>query len=221
MGSEMCIRDRSYEYIARRLPDYAPAGKVVVAHLGSGASLCALCDGRSIDSTMGFTAVDGLPMGTRTGALDPGVVLYLLQERGYDASAIEKLLYKESGLLGVSGVSNDMRDLLESADPNAAEAVELFVYHVGKHVAALASALEGLDALVFTAGIGENSPAIREKICDGLEFLGIELDLSKNAKAIGAEMAINKPFARTAVLVVPTDEEKMIALDTMKLSGLG
>ncbi|MFZ1827985.1 MAG: acetate/propionate family kinase, partial [Candidatus Competibacteraceae bacterium] len=142
----------SYEYIAYRLPHYAPeARKVVVAHLGSGASMCALHDGRSIESTMGFTAVDGLPMGTRTGAMDPGVVLYLMQERGYDAKTIEKLLYKESGLLGVSGFSNDMRDLLESGDSHAAEAVELFVYHVGKHLGALASALEGLDALVFTA----------------------------------------------------------------------
>jgi acetate kinase len=148
----------SYEYIAHQLPAYAPAAnRVVVAHLGSGASLCALRAGRSIESTMGFTTMDGLPMGTRPGGMDPGVVLYLIQERGYDAEALEKLLYKESGLLGLSGLSNDMRDLLASADPHAAEAVDLFVYQVCKQVGALAAALEGLDALVFTAGIGENS----------------------------------------------------------------
>ncbi|MGB2682990.1 MAG: acetate/propionate family kinase [Candidatus Competibacter sp.] len=199
----------SYEYIARRLPDYMPAGKVVVAHLGSGASLCALQDGRSVESTMGFTAVDGLPMGTRTGALDPGVVLYLLQERGYDARAIEKLLYKESGLLGVSGISNDMRDLLESDDPNAAEAVELFVYHVGKHAAALASALEGLDALVFTAGIGENAAAVRERVCRRLEWLGVRLDPEANRRG---GPRISTEDSPVSVWVIPTDEERMIAL---------
>ncbi len=199
----------SYEYIARRLPDYMPAGKVVVAHLGSGASLCALQDGRSVESTMGFTAVDGLPMGTRTGALDPGVVLYLLQERGYDARAIEKLLYKESGLLGVSGISNDMRDLLESDDPNAAEAVELFVYHVGKHAAALASALEGLDALVFTAGIGENAAAVRERVCRRLEWLGVRLDPEANRRG---GPRISTEASPVSVWVIPTDEERMIAL---------
>lgn len=204
----------SYEYIARRLPDYAPAGKVVVAHLGSGASLCALCDGRSVESTMGFTAVDGLPMGTRTGALDPGVVLYLLQERGYDASAIEKLLYKESGLLGVSGISNDMRDLLESDDPNAAEAVDLFVYHVGKHVAALASALEGLDALVFTAGIGENAAVVRERICKRAGWLGVRLDPEANRRG---GPRISTESSPVSVWVIPTDEELMIALHVRDL----
>ena len=204
----------SYEYIARRLPDHAPAGKVVVAHLGSGASLCALCDGRSVESTMGFTAVDGLPMGTRTGALDPGVVLYLLRERGYDAAAIEKLLYKESGLLGVSGVSNDMRDLLESDDPHAAEAVELFVYHVGKHIAALASALEGLDALVFTAGIGENAAVVRERICKRAEWLGVRLDPEANRRGGPRISAESSPVS---VWVIPTDEELMIALHVRDL----
>lgn len=205
----------SYEYIARRLPDHAPqASKVVVAHLGSGASLCALQDGRSVESTMGFTAVDGLPMGTRTGALDPGVVLYLLQERGYDAKAIEKLLYKESGLLGVSGLSNDMRDLLESDDPNAAEAVELFVYHVGKHAAALASALQGLDALVFTAGIGENAAVVRERVCHRLAWLGVRLDPEANRRG-GPRLSTED--SSVSVWVIPTDEERMIALHVRDL----
>ena len=200
----------SYEYIARRLPDYAPeARKVVVAHLGSGASMCALRDGRSIESTMGFTAVDGLPMGTRTGAMDPGVVLYLMQDRGYDAKSIEKLLYKESGLLGVSGVSNDMRDLLESDDPSAAQAVELFIYHIGKHLGALASALEGLDTLVFTAGIGENAPIVRQRVCQQAEWLGVRLDEEANRRG---GPRISTKDSPVAVWVIPTNEELMIAL---------
>ena len=200
----------SYEYIAHRLPETLPeARKVVVAHLGSGASLCALQDGRSVESTMGFTAVDGLPMGTRTGGMDPGVVLYLMQDRGYDAKTIEKLLYKESGLLGVSGVSNDMRDLLESDDPNAAEAVELFIYHIGKHLGALASVLEGLDALVFTAGIGENAPIVRERVCRRAEWLGIRLDVETNRRGGPRISTVDSPGP---VWVIPTNEELMIAL---------
>ncbi len=200
----------SYEYIAHRLPETLPeARKVVVAHLGSGASMCALLGGRSVESTMGFTAVDGLPMGTRTGAMDPGVVLYLMQDRGYDAKTIEKLLYKESGLLGVSGVSNDMRDLLESDDPRAAEAVELFVYHVGKHLGALAGALEGLDALVFTAGIGENAPIVRERVCRRAEWLGVRLDEEANRRG---GPRISAPGSPVPVWVIPTNEELMIAL---------
>lgn len=200
----------SYEYIAHRLPDILPdARKVVVAHLGSGASMCALRDGRSLESTMGFTAVDGLPMGTRTGAMDPGVVLYLMQDRGYDAKAIEKLLYKESGLLGVSGVSNDMRDLLESDDPAAAEAVELFVYHVGKHLGALAGVLEGLDALVFTAGIGENAAIVRKKVCQRAEWLGIRLDEEANGRGGPRVSTLDSPVP---AWVIPTNEELMIAL---------
>ncbi len=200
----------SYEYIAHRLPETLPeARKVVVAHLGSGASMCALLGGRSVESTMGFTAVDGLPMGTRTGAMDPGVVLYLMQDRGYDARTIEKLLYKESGLLGVSGVSNDMRDLLESDDPRAAEAVELFVYHVGKHLGALAGALEGLDALVFTAGIGENAPIVRERVCRRAEWLGVRLDEEANRRG---GPRISAPGSPVPVWVIPTNEELMIAL---------
>jgi len=200
----------SYEYIAHRLPDTLPeARKVVVAHLGSGASMCALRDGRSIESTMGFTAVDGLPMGTRTGAIDPGVVLYLMQDRGYDAKSIEKLLYKESGLLGVSGVSNDMRDLLESDDPSAAQAVELFIYHIGKHLGALASALEGLDTLVFTAGIGENAPIVRQRVCQQAEWLGVRLDEEANRRG---GPRISTKDSPVAVWVIPTNEELMIAL---------
>lgn len=200
----------SYEYIAYRLPHYAPeARKVVVAHLGSGASMCALHDGRSIESTMGFTAVDGLPMGTRTGAMDPGVVLYLMQDRGYDAKTIENLLYKESGLLGVSGFSNDMRDLLESDDPHAAEAVELFVYHVGKHLGALASALEGLDALVFTAGIGENSAPIREQVCRRAAWLGVRINEEANRQG---DSRISTTDSPVPIWVIPTNEELMIAL---------
>lgn len=202
----------SYQYIAYRLPDYAPnARKVVVAHLGSGASMAALLDRRSIASTMGFTAVDGLPMGTRTGNLDPGVLLYLMQDRGYDAKAIEKLLYKDSGLLGVSGVSNDMRDLLESDDPHAAEAVALFVYQVCRYLGALASALEGLDALVFTAGIGENSPEVRKRICQRSEWLGIRLDEEANQQR-GCSL-ISTADSRVPVFVIPTNEELMVALE--------
>ena len=205
----------SYEYIARRLPDYAPkASRVVVAHLGSGASMCAIRDGKSVESTMGFTAVDGLPMGTRTGALDPGVVLYLIQERGYDGAAIEKLLYKESGLLGVSGVSNDMRDLLASNEPRAAEAVDLFVYHIAKHLGALTAALEGIDALVFTAGIGENSPEIRERVCERASWLGINFDPEANARG---GPRISTEDSRVSAWVIPTDEERMIAIHTARV----
>jgi acetate kinase len=202
----------SYEYVARTMPQYAPAARrVVVAHLGSGASMCAIRDGRSVESTMGFTAVDGLPMGTRTGALDPGVILYLIQERGYDAGAIERLLYRQSGLLGVSGVSNDMRDLLASDEANAAEAVELFCYHVAKQLGALTAALGGLDALVFTAGIGEHSDEVRERICRHSAWLGIELDGAAN-RAGGPRLTVEG--SPVSAWVVPTDEERMIALHT-------
>lgn len=202
----------SYEYIARRLPDVAPEAKrVVVAHLGSGASMCAIKDGRSLESTMGFTAVDGLPMGTRTGALDPGVILYLMQRHGYDAVAIETLLYKRSGLLGVSGVSNDMRDLMASDNPFAAQAVDLFIYQVNKFLGALAAALEGLDAVVFTAGIGENAPEVRARVCKSAAWLGITLDEDANAKR---GPRISTADSRTSAWVIPTDEERMIAIHT-------
>lgn len=200
----------SYEYIARKLPEYAPgASRAVVGHLGSGASMCAIKDGISIESTMGFTAVDGLPMGTRTGALDPGVVLYCIQSLGMDAKAIENLLYKESGLLGVSGISNDMRDLLASEDPRAAEAIELFVYHIAKQTAALAAALEGIDTLVFTAGIGEHAPEIRERVCRRAAWLGIEFDAEANRRGGPRISTENSPVG---AWVIPTDEERMIAI---------
>ncbi len=205
----------SYEYIAGMLPRYAPdASKVVVAHLGSGASMCAIRDGRSIESTLGFSGLDGLPMGTRTGALDPGVMLYFMQALGMGAAAIERLIYKESGLLGVSGISNDMRDLLASDDPRANEAVELFCYHIAKHLGGLTAALEGLDALVFTAGIGEHAWQIRERVCLGAGWLGLRLDATAN-RAGGPR--ITTADSRVSAWVIPTDEEQMIALHTRTL----
>jgi acetate kinase len=209
----------SYEFIARAMPEYAPkARRVIVAHLGSGASLCALRDGKSIESTLGFSGLDGLPMGTRPGALDPGVMLYLLQALGMDAKAIEKLLYTESGLLGVSGISNDMRDLLASDDPRAAEAIELFVYHIAKNLGALVAVLGGLDALVFTAGIGERAPEIRERVCRRIEWLGVHLDPAAN-KANGPR--ITTPESPVSGWAIPTDEERMIALHTLRLLTAG
>lgn len=209
----------SYEYIARQLPLVVPdARRAVVAHLGNGASMCALRDGRSVDTSMGFTAVDGLPMGTRTGALDPGVVLFLMQERGYDAGAIERLLYKESGLLGVSGISNDMRELLASSDPRAAEAVELFCYHIAKQLGALATAAGGLDALVFTAGIGENSPEVRGRVCDLVGWIGIELDPEANRSGTSRITTAN---SAVSAWVIPTDEERMIAIHTQDVLSRG
>lgn len=205
----------SYEFIARKLPEYAPAAKrVVVAHLGSGASLCALRDGRSIESTLGFSALDGLPMGTRPGALDPGVLLYCLQALGMDAKAIEKLLYNESGLLGVSGISNDMRDLLASDDPRAADAIELFVYHISKHLGALTAVLGGLDALVFTAGIGEHAPEIRERVCRHAAWLGVRLDPAANAAGGPRITTADSPVS---AWVIPTDEERMIAMHAARV----
>jgi len=175
----------SYEYIAAVLPEVAPQiapGRVIVAHLGSGASLCALRNGKSVDSSLGFTALDGLCMGTRPGALDPGVVLYLFQTLGLSARDVESLLYKKSGLLGLSGVSNDMRDLLASSEPDARLAVEYFVYQAAKQIGALAAVLGGIDGLVFTAGIGENSAEIRRRIGAACAWLGIEIDRSALAR---------------------------------------
>ncbi|MGZ8409223.1 MAG: acetate/propionate family kinase [Hyphomicrobium sp.] len=203
----------SYEYMARKLPTYAPhASRVNVAHLGNGASMCAMRDGHSIETTMGFTAVDGLPMGSRTGALDPGVVLYLMQEMGMDAAAIQTLLYERSGLLGISGISNDMRELLASDDPRAGEAVEYFVYQIAKHFGALTAVLEGVDAFVFTAGIGENAPAVREAVCRRLAWYGIDLDAESNRRG---GPRITRPDSRISAWVIPTDEEKMIATHTL------
>jgi acetate kinase len=205
----------SYEYIARTLPTVAPElkdARVVVAHLGSGASMCAMRAGRSIDSTMSFTALDGLPMGTRCGALDPGVVLHLIRAYGMDADAIEAMLYHDCGLKGVSGLSNDMRDLLASDDPHAAQAIDLFVWHIARELGALSAVLGGLDALVFTAGIGERSPEIREKVCTRAGWLGIALDRAAN-RAGGPR--ISTAASKVAVFAIPTDEEQMIARHTL------
>ena len=207
----------SYEYVAERLRDVAPGiarGRVIVAHLGSGSSMCALLDGRSIDSTMGFTALDGLPMGTRPGQLDPGVVLYLFAQKGMGAKQVSDLLYKESGLKGLSGISSDMRDLLASGDPRAAFAVDHFVHRSALNAGMLAAALGGLDAFVFTAGVGENSAPIRARIAERLAWLGAELDAAANES--GA-ITISAPASRVALHVIPTDEELMIARHTLAL----
>jgi acetate kinase len=210
----------SYEYIASVLPDVAPTiakGRVVVAHLGSGASLCALKNGKSVDTTMSFTAVDGLCMGTRPGALDPGVVLYLFQNRGMTVKQVEDVLYKKSGLLGISGISNDMRVLLASEKPDAKLAVDYFIYRASKEIGALAAALGGLDALVFTAGIGENSPEVRQRICESSAWLGVELDDGTNKRG---DPCISTAKSRVSAWVVPTNEELMIARHTWSLLGL-
>jgi acetate kinase len=207
----------SYEYIASALPRLAPdcaQGKLVVAHLGNGASMCAIENGHSIATTMGFTAVDGLPMGTRTGALDPGVVLYLMQHEGMSAEAVEHLIYQRSGLLGVSGVSSDMRTLLASDLPAAKEAVDLFVYRIGRELGSLAAALGGLDALVFTAGIGEHAAEIRARVCRNARWLGITLDEDANAKG-GPRISLQG--SSVSAWVVPTDENLMIARHTRRL----
>jgi acetate kinase len=207
----------SYEYIAKRLPQVAPdiaGGRVIVAHLGSGASMCAIKGGRSVESTMGFTALDGLAMGTRPGQLDPGVVLYLISEKGMSASKVQDFLYRDCGLKGLSGVSNDMRELETSTDPRAAFAVDYFVYRIGLNAGMLAAALQGLDAFVFTAGIGENSVSIRARIAEKLAWLGVALDPAANGKHAGK---ISRPDSRVPVYVVPTDEELMIAQHTLAL----
>lgn len=201
----------SYEYIARRLRDVAPEladGRVVVAHLGSGASLCALVGGRSVESTMGFTALDGLPMGTRPGLLDPGVVLYLMSEKKMSAEAIERLLYNDCGLKGLSGISNDVRELLESTDPRAKLALDYFTYRIALCTGMLASAMGGIDGFVFTAGIGENASAVREAVARRLAWLGLELSAKANAKD---DIKISRKRSRVACYVIPTDEELMIA----------
>jgi acetate kinase len=210
----------SYEYIASVLPEVAPEiakGRVIVAHLGSGASLCAMKNGRSVDSSLGFTALDGLCMGTRPGAVDPGVILYLFQNLGLSAKEVETLLYKKSGLLGISGISNDMRDLLGSREPGARLAVDYFVYRAAKEIGALAAVLRGIDGLVFTAGIGENSAEIRRRICDASAWLGIELDQDANARK---GPRISQAGNRVSAWVIPTNEELIIARHTGVLLGL-
>jgi acetate kinase len=207
----------SYEYIAETLGDRVgrrDTGRVIVAHLGSGASLAALQDGVSVGTTMGFTALDGLPMSTRSGSLDPGAVLYLLKELGMSLDAVTTLLYEESGLLGVSGISGDMRTLLESQEPAAREAVDLFVHRTVREMGALTAILGGLDHLVFTGGIGERAAVIRERVCRGLEWLGVALDLEANTAH--AER-IDRNRSRIAIWVIPTDEERMIARHTLRL----
>jgi acetate kinase len=207
----------SYDYISGCLARDHPAlhaGRVVVAHLGNGASMCAIRGGRSIGSTMGFTALDGLPMGTRSGQIDPGVLLYLL-DQGWDAAGLTRLLYHESGLRGLSGISGDMRDLLNSTAPEAAEAIDYYVFRIRRELGAMAAVLGGLDALVFCGGIGENAAPIREAVLEGMDWLGLSVDRKangRNATDIGG--------GRVRVLVIPTDEEAVIAAQTARLAGL-
>jgi len=209
----------SYEYIASVLPDYladGAQGRVLVAHLGNGSSLCAMRERRSIATSMGFTAVEGLVMGTRPGSLDPGVLLYLLQEMRMDAAAVSDLLYHRCGLLGVSGISHDMRVLLASTEPRAAEAVDLYVYRAVTQAGGLVAALDGLDALVFTAGIGEHAAPVRERICRGLAWLGLEFDPAANARD---GPRISREGSPVSAWVIPTNEELMIARHTLQVIG--
>jgi len=207
----------SYEYIASVLPQHderAARGKTVVLHLGNGSSMCAIAGGRSVASTMGFTAADGLPMGTRCGNLDPGVILYLLDELKMDARAIEKLIYQQSGLLGMSGISSDMRTLEANDTPEAKAAIDVFVYRIGRELGSLAAALGGLDAVVFTAGIGENSRSLRERVCRDAAWLGVELDAAANALS---GPRISTAGSRVSAWAIPTNEELMIARHTRRL----
>jgi acetate kinase len=211
----------SYEYIADVLPQWLGAradGRVVVAHLGNGASMCAMRTRRSIATTMGLTTLDGLMMGTRSGAIDPGIVFFLMREKAMDAHEVEDMLYRRSGLLGVSGVSSDMGELLASEDSRAREAVELFAYRAACELGSLAAALGGLDALVFTAGIGERAAPVRARICELARWLGVELDDAANASHLPV---ISSPASRVAVCVIPTDEEIVIARHTCRLLGIG
>jgi len=214
----------SYEYIARTLREIDPelaGGRVIVAHLGNGASLCAMREGKSVDTTMGFSTLDGLMMGTRCGSLDPGVLLHLQTKEGMSSDAIETLLYHQSGLLGVSGVSGDMRALHRSPDPHAAEAIQLFTWRAAKEAAALVTSLGGIDGIVFTAGIGENDPRIRAAICERLAWLGVAIDPAANARHAPV---ISRPDSRIIVRIIPTDEERMIAdhiLGVLPASGGG
>ncbi len=212
----------SYDYISRQLPEVLgdrAKGRVIVAHLGNGASMSALVNCRCVATTMGFTALDGIMMGTRTGSIDPGVLLYLMEQKGMDAKAIMNLLYKESGLLGVSGISQDMRVLLDSPQPEAAQAVELFCYRISRELGSLAAAAQGIDALVFTGGIGENAAPIRQAICEQAKWLGISLDASAN-QVRGQLATISTPDSAVPVVVIPTNEELMIARYTTKILNL-
>ena len=207
----------SYEYIASILPDIDPKatkGRTIVLHLGNGASMCAIQGGRSLASTMGFTAVEGLPMGTRSGSLDPGVILYLIDQRKMDARAIEKLIYSQSGLLGVSGISSDMRTLLSSENPQAKLAVDLFCYRIRRELGSLAAAMGGLNTIVFTGGIGENAPEIRRRVCRDAAWIDVDFDEAANARGLER---ISTDSSRVIVWVVPTNEEVMIARHTWRL----
>jgi len=209
----------SYEYIASVLPRFdakAAAGRTVALHLGNGSSMCAMRAAKSMASTMSFTAVDGLPMSTRCGSIDPGVILYLMEQRGMDGRAIENLIYYQSGLLGVSGISSDMRTLLASAEPRARLAVDLFLYRIGRELGSLAAALGGLDAIVFTAGIGENAVAVRERACRDAAWLGVEIDAAANAEG---GPRISTGASRVSAWVIPTNEELMIARHARDLLG--
>jgi acetate kinase len=210
----------SYEYIASRLPTLDPraaAGRTVVFHLGNGSSMCAMLASRSVATTMGFTAVDGLPMGTRCGSLDPGVLLFLMDRMNFGPREIERLIYQESGLLGMSGLSSDMRDLVASNDPAAASAIEVFIYRAGRELGSLVAALGGLDAVIFTAGIGENQPEVRRRIGAGAAWLGLQLDEEKNRRH---GPRISAESSRVAAYVVPTDEEAMIGRHVMAVLGV-
>jgi acetate kinase len=209
----------SYEYVSSVLPGLdgrAASGRTVVCHLGNGASMCAMRDCRSVATTMGFTAVEGLPMGTRSGSIDPGVVLFLLDELDFDVRDVERLLYKESGLLGMSGLSSDMRELLASDAPAARLAIDVFVYRACRELGSLAAALGGLDAIVFTAGVGENQPEIRARICHGARWLGVDLDSDANR---AQRQRISLPRSAVAAYVIPTDEELVIARHVQRLLG--
>ncbi len=208
----------SYEYIVSHLNDNAPhhaKGAVIVAHLGNGASMCALRGGQSVGSSMGFSALDGLPMGTRCGQLDPGVMLYLMDQKGMSAKEIEHMLYRESGLKGLSGISNDMRVLLASDAREAKQAIDYFVFRIRREIGAMAAVLGGLDGLVFTGGIGENADIIRERICDDMDWIGIELDEDRNRKN---EVVVSSDRSRARVFVIPTNEELMIARHVIALT---
>jgi acetate kinase len=207
----------SYDYISRQVPQYAPdARRVIAAHLGGGCSICAMADGKSIETSMGFSGIEGLPMSTRAGEIDAGILLHLLKADRMDPAALEKLLYKESGLLGISGISGDMRELEESKAPEAAEAIDYFVYHLVKFIGAYTAVLGGLDALVFTAGIGEHSPLVRAKVCDKLGWLGVTVDAKANA-ANGPRISAGD--SRVSVFAIPTNEELMIARHTLALAA--
>jgi acetate kinase len=208
----------SYEYVTGKLAEIAPfhaMGRVVICHLGSGASICATRGGQSVASTMGFSALDGLPMGTRPGQLDPGVILYLLEQKGMKPHELSELLYKQSGLKGLSGISSDMRDLLSSSHPHAQEAIDYFVFRVRREIGAMAAVLGGLDAIVFCGGIGENAAPVREYVLEAMEWVGVELELTRNR---ANESIISSDRSRVRVFVIPTNEEVMIARHTTRIA---